>query len=55
MSSDKKLKPETLAISAGRPVPEPDGELNTPIALNSTFHAGGPIGLAATEMKLGLL
>ena len=44
MSSDKKLKPETLAISAGRPVPEPDGELNTPIALNSTFHAGGPIG-----------
>jgi cystathionine gamma-synthase len=44
MSSDKKLKPETLAISAGRPVPQPDGELNTPIALNSTFHAGGPIG-----------
>ena len=44
MSSDKKLKPETLAISAGRPVPVPDGELNTPIALNSTFNAGGPIG-----------
>ena len=44
MSSDKKLKPETLAISAGRPAPEPDGALNTPIALNSTFHAGGPIG-----------
>lgn len=44
MSSDKKLKAETLAISAGRPARQPDGELNPPIALNSTFHAGGPIG-----------
>ncbi len=44
MNSDKKLKPETLAISAGRPARQPDGELNPPIALNSTFHAGGPIG-----------
>lgn len=44
MSTDKKLKPETIAISAGRPSPQPDGELNPPIALNSTFHAGGPIG-----------
>jgi cystathionine gamma-synthase len=44
MSSDKKLKIETLAISAGRPAPQPDGALNAPIALNSTFHAGGPIG-----------
>lgn len=44
MSSEKQLKPETLAISVGRPPVQPDGELNVPIALNSTFHAGGPIG-----------
>lgn len=44
MNSEKKLKPETLAISAGRPPVQPDGELNPPIALNSTFHTGGPIG-----------
>jgi cystathionine gamma-synthase len=37
-------KPETIAITAGRPVVGPDSELNQPISLNSTFTAGGPIG-----------
>jgi cystathionine gamma-synthase len=37
-------KPETIAITTGRPVVGPDSELNQPISLNSTFTAGGPIG-----------
>ncbi len=37
-------KPETIAITAGRPVVAPDSDLNQPISLNSTFTAGGPIG-----------
>ena len=37
-------RPETIAITAGRPVVAPDSELNQPISLNSTFTAGGPIG-----------
>ncbi len=36
--------PETIAITAGRPVVGPDSELNQSISLNSTFTAGGPIG-----------
>jgi cystathionine gamma-synthase len=41
-SSDQR--PETIAITAGRPVVAPDSALNQPISLNSTFTAGGPIG-----------
>jgi cystathionine gamma-synthase len=37
-------RPETIAITAGRPVVAPDSALNQPISLNSTFTAGGPIG-----------
>ena len=37
-------RPETIAITAGRPVAAPDSALNQPISLNSTFTAGGPIG-----------
>ncbi len=44
MSTAKKPKPATLAISAGRPDPAPDAPLNPPIILSSTFHAGGPLG-----------
>ena len=38
------LHNETKVVAAGRPTKKPDGPLNPPIALNSTFHEGGPIG-----------
>ena len=38
------LHPETSAITAGRPDAAPDGPLNPPIILSSTYHAGGPVG-----------
>lgn len=34
----------TLAVSAGRPAPEPDGPVNPPIVASTTLHAGGPYG-----------
>lgn len=34
----------TIAISGGRPKPMNDGPINTPVSLNSTYHAGGEIG-----------
>lgn len=37
-------RPETIAITAGRPEVGPDSLLNQPISLNSTFVAGGAIG-----------
>ena len=37
-------RPETIAITAGRPSVSPDSALNPPISLNSTFTSGGPIG-----------
>ena len=40
----KKLATETKVVAAGRPEKKPDGALNPAIALNSTFHEGGPIG-----------
>ena len=40
----KNLRPETIAITAGRPEVGPDSLLNQPISLNSTFVAGGTIG-----------
>ena len=49
MSNDndwEKLATESKVVSVGRPVKKPDGGLNPPIALNSTFHTGGPIGYA---------
>jgi cystathionine gamma-synthase len=38
------LRPETSAISAGRPAPAPDASLNPPLVISSTYHAGGAIG-----------
>jgi len=38
------LHNETKVVAAGRPAKKPDGPLNPPISLNSTFHEGGPIG-----------
>jgi cystathionine gamma-synthase len=40
------LSRSTIAITAGRPEPTPDGPLSEPITLASTFHAGGPNGYA---------
>jgi cystathionine gamma-synthase len=40
------MHPDTIAITAGRPAPTPDGPLSEPITLASTFHAGGPNGYA---------
>jgi len=37
-------RPETIAITAGRPAVTPDSALNPPLSLNSTFTSGGPIG-----------
>jgi len=39
---------ETIAVTSGRPPVNIDGPVNTPICLNSTFHAGGPIGYGRT-------
>jgi cystathionine gamma-synthase len=41
-ASNEKLS--TRAVTAGRPPRADDSPLNTPISLNSTFTAGGPIG-----------
>ena len=40
----KNLSTESQVVAAGRPEKKPDGGLNPSIALNSTFHEGGPIG-----------
>ena len=40
----KKLHTDSIVVSAGRPAQSPDGEINPSISMNSTFHAGGPIG-----------
>ena len=40
----EKLATESKVVAAGRPAKHPDGALNPPIALNSTFHEGGPVG-----------
>ena len=37
-------RPETVAITAGRPASAPGAPLNTGISLNSTFTAGGALG-----------
>lgn len=44
MNNGKKVSPETAVVSAGRPATTADGNINPVISLNSTFHAGGPIG-----------
>jgi cystathionine gamma-synthase len=43
-SNERRLSPETEVVSAGRPAVTADGNLNPAISLNSTFHAGGPVG-----------
>ncbi len=41
---DMKYSAETKVVAVGRPPREPDGDLNMPISLSSTFHPGGPNG-----------
>lgn len=43
-SHESALAPATVAVSAGRPPRTPDGPLNPPMVLASTYHAGGDIG-----------
>ncbi len=42
----RRLRPATVAITAGRPPGGPDAPLNEPVAFASAYHAGGPIGYA---------
>jgi len=44
MKPNSHQRPETIAITAGRPAVGADSALNQPISLNSTFVAGGSIG-----------
>ena len=37
------MRPETAAITAGRPLLAPDASLNPPLVFSSTYHAGGEI------------
>jgi cystathionine gamma-synthase len=43
-SSEVSLSPATIAVAAGRPPRRPDGPMNPPIVLASTYHAGGEVG-----------
>jgi cystathionine gamma-synthase len=38
------FSPATIAVAAGRPPRLPDGPMNPPIVMASTYHAGGDIG-----------
>jgi len=40
------LRPQTLAVTAGRPPVTPDAPLNEPVSFASAYHAGGPIAYA---------
>ncbi len=44
MSEQKKLRPASAVVAAGRPPITADGELNPSISLNSTFHAPNEVG-----------
>ncbi len=58
-----ELSRATLAVTTGRPARAPDGPLNPPVVLASTFHAGGSMGYgrygnptwAAFEEAIGAL
>jgi cystathionine gamma-synthase len=43
-SHDTPLAAATVAVTAGRPPRTPDGPLNPPLVLASTYHAGGDVG-----------
>src|SRR5437870_4801877 len=41
---ERELDPSTVVVSGGRPSAVPDGPLNPPVVLSSTYHAGGTVG-----------
>jgi cystathionine gamma-synthase len=41
---ESSLSPATVAVSAGRPPRRPDGPMNPPLVMASTYHAGGDVG-----------
>ncbi len=43
MADDPRLRPSTLAVTAGRPEKSPDAPLNTPLTMASTYVAGGDV------------
>jgi len=43
-SPEVSLSPATIAVAAGRPPRRPDGPMNPPIVMASTYHAGGEVG-----------
>jgi len=44
MTEPASYAPATIAVSAGRPPRSPDGPMNPPIVMASTYHAGGEVG-----------
>jgi cystathionine gamma-synthase len=42
----RRLRPATIAITAGRPADAPDAPLNEPVTFASAYHAGGPVAYA---------
>ena len=44
LEPDAPLSPATMAVSAGRPPRQPDGPMNPPLVMASTYHAGGEVG-----------
>ncbi len=40
----RAFSPGTVAVAAGRPPRTPDGPMNPPMVLASTYHAGGEVG-----------
>jgi cystathionine gamma-synthase len=58
-----RLRPDTVAVVAGRPARRPDAPLSEPVAFASTYHAGGPVAYGrdgnpswdALEATLGAL
>ena len=44
MTQSLPLSPATIAVAAGRPPRRPDGPMNPPIVMASTYHAGGDVG-----------
>src|SRR3954471_12746376 len=43
-AQESALSSATVVVSAGRPPRQPDGPLNPPLVLASTYHAGGEVG-----------
>jgi cystathionine gamma-synthase len=49
VDEDRRLRPETVAVKAGRGPGEPGDALGPPLVMASTFHAGGEREYARTE------